>query len=125
MRFGMFIHWGPVSLTGREIGWSRGKPTPTDECDRLYERFDPRAFDADEWVRIAKAAGMKYLVFTAKHHDGFSMWDTKQSAYNIARSPFRRDVVRELSAACARAGLMFGVYYSILDVAPTKVVRQP
>jgi alpha-L-fucosidase len=115
MRFGMFIHWGPVSLTGLEIGWSRGKPTPVEEYDRLYERFDPKSFDADEWVRIAKAAGMKYIVFTTKHHDGFSMWDTKQSDYNIARSPFHRDVVRELAAACRRAGLMFGVYYSILD----------
>jgi alpha-L-fucosidase len=115
MRFGMFVHWGPVSLTGREIGWSRGDPTPLDEYDRLYERFNPVAFNADEWVRAAKAAGMKYLVFTSKHHDGFSMWNTRQSPYNIMRSPFGRDVVRELAEACRRGGLMFGVYYSILD----------
>ena len=115
MRFGMFIHWGPVSLTGREIGWSRGAPTPIDEYDRLYERFDPTDFDADEWVRVAKAAGMKYVVFTTKHHDGFSMWDTRQTPYNIMHSPFHRDVVRELADACRRAGLMFGAYYSILD----------
>jgi len=115
LRFGLFVHWGPVSLTGREIGWSRGRPTPLDEYDRLYERFNPTAFDADAWVRVAKAAGMKYLIFTSRHHDGFSMWDTKASDYSIMRSPFRRDVVRELADACRRGGLMFGVYYSILD----------
>jgi len=115
MRFGMFVHWGPVSLTGREIGWSRGSPTPVEEYDRLYETFNPTLFNADEWVRVARAAGMKYLVFTTKHHDGFSMWDTRQSPYSILRSPFRRDVVRELADACRRGGLMFGAYYSILD----------
>ena len=115
LRFGMFVHWGPVSLTGREIGWSRGAPTPVDEYDHLYERFNPVNFNADEWVRVAKAAGMKYLVFTTKHHDGFSMWDTAQSPYNILRSPFRRDVVRELAEACQRGHIMFGAYYSILD----------
>jgi alpha-L-fucosidase len=115
MRFGLFVHWGPVSLTGREIGWSRGAPTPVDEYDRLYETFNPTAFDADDWVRVAKAAGMKYLVFTTKHHDGFSMWSTRQTPYSIMRSPFRRDVVRELADACRGGGLMFGAYYSILD----------
>ena len=115
MRFGMFVHWGPVSLTGREIGWSRGSPTPVEEYDRLYETFNPTLFNADEWVRVARAAGMKYLVFTTKHHDGFSMWDTRQSPYSIQRSPIRRDVVRELADACRRGGLMFGAYYSILD----------
>jgi alpha-L-fucosidase len=115
MRFGMFIHWGPVSLTGREIGWSRGAQVPIDEYDRLYQRFNPTSFDADEWVRVAKAAGMKYLVFTTKHHDGFSMWNTRQTPYSIMRSPFRRDVVRELADACRRGGLLFGAYYSVLD----------
>jgi alpha-L-fucosidase len=115
LRFGMFVHWGPVSLTGREIGWSRGAPTPVDEYDHLYERFNPTAFDADEWVRVAKAAGMKYLVFTTKHHDGFAMWDSRQGPYTIMRSPFHRDIVRELADACRRGGLMFGAYYSILD----------
>ena len=69
-RFGMFIHWGPVSLTGHEIGWSRGKQTPTEEYDQLYKKFNPTKFNADEWVRLAKTAGMKYLVITSKHRDG-------------------------------------------------------
>jgi alpha-L-fucosidase len=115
MRFGLFIHWGPVSLTGHEIGWSRGAQTPSDAYDALYTRFNPVQFNADEWARAAKDAGMKYVVFTAKHHDGFCMWDTKTTDYNITRSPFGRDVVRELSDACRSHGLVFCTYYSILD----------
>ncbi len=115
MRFGLFLHWGPVSLTGREIGWSRGAPTPVNEYDELYLRFNPQQFSADDWARAAKAAGMKYVVLTAKHHDGFCLWDTKTTDYNVMKSPFGRDVVRELADACRRQGLVFGVYYSILD----------
>lgn len=115
MRFGMFIHWGPVSLKGTEIGWSRGKEVPVEEYDGLYKQFDPVKFNADEWVRIAKDAGMKYLVFTTKHHDGFCMWDTKLTDYNIMRSPFGRDVTKELASACRAHGLLFCAYHSICD----------
>jgi alpha-L-fucosidase len=114
-RFGMFIHWGPVSLTGHEIGWSRGVQTPVEEYDGLYKKFNPTKFDADEWVAVAKAAGMRYLVLTTKHHDGFCLWDTKETEYNIMNSPFARDVVKELSAACKKAGIAFGTYYSTCD----------
>jgi alpha-L-fucosidase len=78
-RFGMFIHWGPVSLTGKEIGWARGREIPIEEYDSLYTRFNPTGFNPDEWVKVAKAAGMKYVVLTTKHHDGFVLWDTKQT----------------------------------------------
>jgi alpha-L-fucosidase len=115
MRFGMFIHWGPVSLTGREIGWSRGTETPVEEYDNLYKRFNPTKFNADQWVAIAKSAGMKYIVLTTKHHDGFCLWDTKYTDYNIMHSPFKRDVVKELSDACKRQGIAFGTYYSTCD----------
>lgn len=115
MRFGMFIHWGPVSLTGREIGWSRGAETPIDVYDNLYKRFNPTNFNADAWVSVAKAAGMKYVVLTTKHHDGFCLWDTKQTEYNIMNSPFHRDVVKELAAACRKQGIAFGTYYSTCD----------
>ena len=114
-RFGMFIHWGPVSLKGTEIGWSRGAEVPIKEYDNLYKRFNPAKFDAEQWVKIAKTSGMKYIVLTTKHHDGFCLWDTKQTDYNIMNSPFHRDVVKELSAACKREGIMFGTYYSITD----------
>jgi alpha-L-fucosidase len=123
-RFGLFIHWGPVSLKGTEIGWSRGgerrgygsrgTEIPVEVYDNLYKQFNPTNFNADQWVAIAKAAGMKYLVFTSRHHDGFSEFDTKADDYKITSpdSPFHRDVVKELAAACHRAGLRFGLYYS-------------
>jgi alpha-L-fucosidase len=115
MRFGMFIHWGPVSLTGHEIGWSRGRETPIEKYDNLYKEFNPVKFNADEWVSIAKAAGMKYIVLTTKHHDGFCLWDTKLTDYNIMHTPFHRDVVRELADACKKQGIAFGAYYSVTD----------
>ena len=123
-RFGLFTHWGPVSLKGTEIGWSRGgdrrgynskgNQVPTEVYDNLYKEFDPTNFNAREWVALAKSAGMKYLVFTSRHHDGFSMFDTKANDYKITnpQSPFHRDVVRELADACHEAGLRFGLYYS-------------
>jgi alpha-L-fucosidase len=124
-RFGMFIHWGPISLKGTEIGWSRipgpnGEPggtVPAKEYDALYRQFNPTNFNANEWVSIARAAGAKYVVFTTKHHDGFCEFDSKLTDYKItsAESPFHRDVVKELTAACRQAGLAFGVYYSQPD----------
>lgn len=123
-KFGLFIHWGPVSLKGTEIGWSRGGERrgtggtgqiPLDVYDNLYKQFNPVKFDADEWVSIAKAAGMKYLVFTSKHHDGFSMFDSKLTEYKITNSPFKRDVVGELARACHEGGIRFGFYYSPPD----------
>ena len=114
-RFGMFIHWGPVSLKGKEIGWSRGKEIPVAEYDTLYKQFNPVNFNADEWVKLAKDAGMKYIVFTSKHHDGFCMWDTKYTDYNIMNSPFKRDVMKELADACRRQGMALGFYHSTCD----------
>lgn len=114
-RFGMFIHWGPVALKGVEIGWSRGSLVPIEEYDNLYKQFNPVKFNADEWVSIAKATGMKYIVLTTKHHDGFCLWDTHQTDYNIMNSPFKRDVVKELAEACKKQGIAFGAYYSTCD----------
>jgi alpha-L-fucosidase len=111
----MFIHWGPVSLKGTEIGWSRGDQVPVAEYDQLYKKFNPTLFDAEAWVETAKQAGMKYIVITSKHHDGFALWDTKLSDYNIMNTPFHRDVLKELAAACRKQGLVFSTYYSILD----------
>ncbi|MHC4476497.1 MAG: alpha-L-fucosidase [Planctomycetota bacterium] len=124
LKFGLFVHWGPVSLMGTEIGWSRGgerrgrKGTgeiPVEVYDNLYRSFYPAAFDADEWVAMAKAAGMKYLVFTTKHHDGFSMFDSALTDYKITNSPFKRDIVKELADACQQGGLKLGFYYSQPD----------
>jgi alpha-L-fucosidase len=123
-RFGMFIHWGPVSLKGTEIGWSRGGERrgtggkgeiPVDEYDNLYKQFNPVRFNAQEWVALAQDAGMKYLVFTSRHHDGFSMFDSALTDYKITQSPFGRDVARELANACHQANLRLGFYYSPPD----------
>jgi len=124
MKFGLFIHWGPVSLKGTEIGWSRGAERrgqggkgeiPVEEYDNLYRKFNPVKFNADEWVQVAKDTGMKYLVFTSKHHDGFSMFDSRHTDYKITNSPFKRDVVKELADACHKAGVKLGFYYSPVD----------
>ena len=114
-RFGLFVHWGPVSLKGTEIGWSRGAQVPADEYDQLYRQFNPVRFKANEWVAVAKAAGMKYLVLTSKHHDGFCLWNTRYTDYNIMHTPFGRDVIQELAGACRRQGITFCLYHSICD----------
>jgi len=109
LRFGMFIHWGPVTLRGTEIGWSRN------DYDSLYKEFDPVLFDADAWVKTAKDAGMKYIVITAKHHDGFCLWPTAYTNYNIMNTPFKKDVVGALAKACKKYDVKFGIYYTVLD----------
>jgi alpha-L-fucosidase len=114
-RFGMFVHWGPVSLRGTEIGWSRGVEVPVEEYDALYRRFDPTLYDARAWARLARDAGMGYLVLTTKHHDGFCLWPSALTDYDIASTPFGRDVVRELADACRAEGIVFCVYHSICD----------
>ncbi|MBS1875872.1 MAG: alpha-L-fucosidase [Acidobacteria bacterium] len=124
-KFGMFIHWGPYSLLAGEY---KGQRTPIgDEAEWIMQRFNipvkeyremarglrPLKFDAAEYVRLAKAAGMKYIVITAKHHDGFAMYRSKVSSYNIADwTGWGRDPVDELSKECRKAGIRFCVYYS-------------
>ena len=124
-KFGMFIHWGPYSVLGGE--WN-GKQIeqgdiaewimerfhiPVEEYRKVAATFNPVSFNAREWVALAKNAGMKYIIITSKHHDGFAMFDSKASDYNIVKyTPFRRDPLKELSEACAEAGIKFCVYYS-------------
>ena len=123
-KFGLFIHWGPSSVGGVEIGWDRmghpfdhpGQPRIPDAVyDEYYKRFNPVQFDADFIVETAKRAGMRYVVLTTKHHDGFSNWHTKLSDYGIANTPFKRDICRELADAVHRHGLKLGWYYSTRD----------
>ncbi|QQE11296.1 alpha-L-fucosidase [Planctomycetota bacterium] len=122
-RFGMFIHWGLYSVpagihNGQRIGgyseWimCSGR-IPVDDYNQYLKDFKPEKFDADEWVRIAKEAGMKYIVITTKHHDGFAMYHSKVSKYNIVdATPFDRDPIRELADACRKHNLKLGFYYS-------------
>lgn len=114
-RFGMFIHFGPVTLRGTEIGWSRNKQVTQADYDSLYKEFNPVLFDADQWVKTARDAGMKYLTITAKHHDGFCLWPTACSSYNITNSPFKKDIVGALATACKKYGIAFCIYFTVLD----------
>ncbi len=125
-RLGMFIHWGPISLKGTEISWSRAGPRqgcpsksvgtgPVEEYDSLYKQFNPTQFDADRWVNIAEQAGMKYMVLTAKHCDGFCLWHSQASDYNISHTPFGRDICAGLAQAAHRRGMHLGWYYSPMD----------
>ncbi|MBB6501170.1 alpha-L-fucosidase [Pedobacter cryoconitis] len=114
-RFGMFIHWGPVTLRGTEIGWSRGVNVPIDDYDNLYKEFNPTLFNADQWVKVAKDAGMKYLTITAKHHDGFLLWPSSISDYNIMNSPYKVDIVGALATACKKYDIKFCIYFTVLD----------
>jgi len=122
-RFGMFIHWGVYSVPagtyhGKEIGgigeWIMNTAKiPTAEYQQFAKQFNPVKYDADAWVKTARDAGMKYIVITSKHHDGFAMFDSKASNWNIMKaSPFGRDPLKELAAACHKYGLRLGFYYS-------------
>ena len=115
MRFGMFIHWGPVSLKGEEISWSRGKQIPIDVYDQLYKDFNPELYSAEEWVGAAKAAGMQYIIITSRHHDGFSLWDSEYTDYDMSATPYGKGILKELAEECEKQGIKFGTYYSICD----------
>ncbi len=125
-KFGMFIHWGAYSIIGGERGtniagggaeWAMDKLDYTvEEYEKFPRMFNPELFDADAWVTMAKNAGMKYIVITSKHHDGFGLWDSKVSNYDIMdTAPFKRDILKELSEACKKQGIIFCFYYSIVD----------
>jgi len=115
-RFGMFIHWGAYSLKGVEASWPLYRGTvPRDEYEALPRRFNPTKLDARAIARLAKRAGMKYLVFTSKHHDGFAMFDTKLSDYSIMHTPYGKDICRMIVDACRTEGLRVGFYFSMPD----------
>jgi alpha-L-fucosidase len=122
-KFGLFIHWGLYAIPagtwkGRRVvsagEWiMKRAPIPVADYEKLAAEFNPVKFDADAWAQLAVDAGMKYVVITAKHHEGFALFKSDASAYNVVdATPFHRDIIKELSAACARHGLRFGVYYS-------------
>ncbi|CAA6690005.1 MULTISPECIES: alpha-L-fucosidase [unclassified Lentimonas] len=112
-KYGMFIHWGVYStLANGEWVMARSK-IPVAEYKEMAAKFNPVKFNADEWVAVAKNAGMKYITITSKHHDGFAMFDSDVTDYNIVDyTPFKRDVLQELKEACDKAGIKLGFYYS-------------
>jgi len=128
MRFGMFVCWGPVTLTGLEIGWSRGParpgqkqggrgPTPVEVYDGLYKKWTPQKFDARAWVKVAQDAGARYIIFLVKHHDGFCLYDTKLTDYRSTgpESAWKVDVLEAVADACHEAKIKLIVYYSQPD----------
>ncbi|MCX8019249.1 MAG: alpha-L-fucosidase [Chitinophagaceae bacterium] len=116
MKYGLFIHWGIYSLLGDGEWVMFTRKIPFENYSRLADFFYPLRFDAKEWVQLAKEAGMKYITITSRHHDGFSMFYTSASSYNIVQAtPFGRDILKELSDECKKQGIKLHVYYSQLD----------
>jgi alpha-L-fucosidase len=122
-KYGLFIHWGLYSIPAgewqgrRSLGlgeWIMNRSQiPVKDYEQLAQRFNPVKFDADAWVQLAQDAGMRYIVITSKHHDGFAMFKSSASTYNIVdATPFKRDVLKELADACAKRGMRLGFYYS-------------
>ena len=125
-QYGMFIHFGLYSVLGGEwqgkqirglAEWIQAHANiPREKYAPLIQQFNPQGFDADFIARTAKAAGMRYLVITSKHHDGFCLWDSAYTEFDVGNSPFAgRDILAELAQACQKHGLKFGIYYSIID----------
>ncbi len=122
-RFGLFIHWGLYAIPAGE--WKGGTDhaewirttahIPLEEYDKLVHQFNPVRFNPQEWVRIAKDAGMKYIVITSKHHDGFCLFDSKYTDFDVMSTPFKRDIMKELSEACRKQGVKMCWYHSIMD----------
>jgi len=116
MKFGMFIHWGVYSVLGDGEWVFHNRKLKLDEYERLPKFFDPEKFDAKTWVALAKAAGMKYITITSRHHDGFAMFDSKISDWNIVqRTPYKKDPLKMLADECHRQGIKLFFYYSQLD----------
>lgn len=114
-KFGMFIHWGIYSLTELHEQAFIRYSMPRKEYEGLKDKFNPVKYNPEEWVLLAKKAGMKYICFTAKHHDGFCMWDTAYTDYKITNTPYKKDVLKELAAACEKHGVLLSLYYSNPD----------
>jgi len=114
-RYGMFIHWGVYSIPARGEWVMYQEHIPADEYARLSKRFGPKKYDPDEWVALAKQAGMKYMVMTSRHHDGFSLFHTQVSDFSAPKTAAKRDLIREYVEACHRGGMRVGFYYSLLD----------
>ena len=113
-KFGVFLHWGLYSMFAQGE-WYMNRGIDSKEYAKSMHAFYPHRFDAAQWVSAIKAAGAKYICFTSRHHEGFSMWDTKQSDYNIMNTPYGKDVIRQLADECHRQGIKLHLYYSHID----------
>lgn len=114
-KFGLFIHWGPFSIPGNGEWVMNNRNITVKNYTRLMDFFNPIAFDANAWVKMAKKAGMQYITLITHHHDGFSMWNTRQSDFNIMNTPYHQDIVKMMADACHEQGMPLFFYYSLLD----------
>ncbi len=114
-RFGLFLHFGLYAIEGWHEQDQMRRRIPRDVYERLAQRFNPSDFDADAIVDLARSVGMEYICLTTKHHDGFCLWDTEQTAFNVMHTPYGRDLVGQLAEACHRRAFPLGLYYSVAD----------
>lgn len=114
-RFGMFIHWGTYSLAGRHEWVKKNERIPDAQYQKYFDNFNPDLFNPTEWAKMAKSAGMKYAVITAKHHEGFALFDSKVSDYDAPATPYGKDLLKEWVEAFRAEGLKIGFYYSLID----------
>jgi alpha-L-fucosidase len=114
-RFGLFVHWGLYSIPAWHEQMQWRKRVPRGGYEKLAGQFNPVRFDPDAWLDLAEEAGMQYLCFTTKHHDGFCLWDTAGTDYNVMNSPYGRDILAILAEACHRRGFPVSLYYSAVD----------
>jgi alpha-L-fucosidase len=115
-KFGLFIHWGIYAVPAHGEWYFNQSPLTVEQYSEFAKQFNPVEYDPEKWVAMAKNAGVKYIVITAKHHDGFCLWDTKATDYNVVKAtPYGKDILRPLSEACQKQGIRFCTYYSIMD----------
>ena len=114
-RLGLFIHWGIYSLAARHEWIKQCEEIPDNVYDRYLDYFEPDRYDPDEWASMASDAGMKYLVVTTKHHDGFCLWDSKLTDYKVTNTPCGRDLIGPMVEAFRARDIRVGFYYSLLD----------
>ena len=113
--YGLFIHWGLYAIPAwhEQVQWRRG--ITRSEYEKLQMEFNPTKFNPDQWIDMAQNAGMSHICITSKHHDGFCLWDTKYTDYNVMNSPYGKDIIGQLANACAKRNFPLGIYYSIVD----------
>ena len=114
-RFGMFVHWGIYAIHGFQEQEQWRARVPRSEYQKLQQQWNPVKFDPNAWLDLAHDAGMEYICLTSKHHDGFCLWDTKQTAYNTMNTPYGKDIVKQLTDACHKRGVPLCLYYSVAD----------
>ncbi|HQK22551.1 MAG TPA: alpha-L-fucosidase [Candidatus Latescibacteria bacterium] len=114
-RFGMFIHWGVYAIPGRGEWVMYREHIPAEEYAKLADQFNPKHYKPRDWVALAQDAGMRYMVLTARHHDGFCLWDTKTTDFSAPRTAAKRDLLAEYVDACHSMGMRMGFYYSLAD----------